>query len=64
MNSDLDRIGQLMDFGAQMRVGRRLRRTLYLVDPESTNALEDLCVGIVDSEELAAEIVNRWNEQA
>lgn len=44
----------------KMRVGRRKLRTLYLhrsgEDPEN-----DILIGLVDTPELAAEIVKRWN---
>ena len=46
-----------------MRVGRKLKRTLYLHRPDEDPATgAGFCVGIVDSEDLAAEIVRRWNE--
>lgn len=50
----------LKDPNTQMRVGRKLRRTLYLHSPQDEWD-KDLCVGIVDTEELAAEIVSLWN---
>lgn len=45
---------------AQLRMGRKLRRTLYLHVP-TDDWDSDLCVGIVDSEELALAIVTNWN---
>jgi hypothetical protein len=51
----------LIDDDWQMRVGRKLRRTLYLSHPDAQDPDADICVGIVDSERLAAEIVSRWN---
>ena len=38
---------------ATWRVGRKLGRTIYK---------DDVCVGMVDTSELATEIVNRMNE--
>ena len=50
-----------IESGWAMRHGRALRRTLYLVDPYYNNPTRDICVGIVDSEELAEAIILRWN---
>lgn len=61
MNAEPNEIGRLLGEDAEMRVGRKLRRTLYLQFGDGTAPRIDLCVGIVDSEELAAEIVARWN---
>lgn len=61
MNADLQAIAAyLTDPNSQMRVGRKLRRTLYLHSPADTWD-SDLYVGSVDSEELAAEITALWN---
>ncbi len=54
-------IEALHTIGMEMRVGRKLGRTLYLhmpgVDPD-----QDIFVGTVDLSELADEICRRWNE--
>lgn len=50
-----------IEAGWRMRVGRKLRRTLYLHAPHEDLDGAGICVGIVDSEELAAEIMRRWN---
>ena len=45
-----------------MRVGRKLRRTLYLHHPDADPEGDfGVVVGMVDTEALAAEIVRRWN---
>lgn len=49
--------------GHTMRVGRKLRRTLYLHDPEDLTPDNDVVVGIVDSEYLAEVITQVWNER-
>lgn len=46
----------------EMRVGRKLGRTLYLVDPDFNDPDMDLCVGIVDTRALAEEVVRKWNQ--
>lgn len=61
VNAEPGEIVRMLDEGAQMRVGRKLKRTLYLKFGDGTAPDIDLCVGIVDSEVLAAEIVERWN---
>ena len=43
-----------------MRVGRKLGRTLYLITASHPD--EDRLVGVVDTEDLAKEIVRRWNK--
>jgi hypothetical protein len=46
----------------KMRVGNKLKRTLYLHDPKkSYDPHGGIVIGIVDSEALAAEIMKRWN---
>jgi hypothetical protein len=45
----------------KMRVGRRKLRTLYLVDPSSHDPEADVLIGLVDTPDLAAEMVKRWN---
>ena len=50
-----------IDEGWPMRLGRKLKRTLYLHDPYMEGLDSDVCVGIVDSEELADAIMIRWN---
>lgn len=53
-----------MSLGATMRTGRKLGRTLYLVHPDDNEDWgSHLCVGIVDTPELAQEICDRWNVQ-
>lgn len=47
--------------GWAMRTGRHLGRTLYLKNPEHDDPYTDICVGIVDSDELADAIRIRWN---
>lgn len=62
-----------IESGWDMRVGRKLKRTLYLIDPfERERAhlrqegfeVPDICVGIVDSEAIASQIVALWNDWA
>lgn len=57
-----NRAAGLMAEGARMRTGRTLGRTLYLVRPGEEDWWDaHLCVGIVDSAELAGEVCRRWN---
>lgn len=58
--ADPVRISEMVRTKSRMRTGRRLGRTLYLATPDN-DFLNDVCVGIVDSTELAHEIVHRWN---
>lgn len=58
MDADSDSVRELIQRGAKMRVGRTLGRTIYLKDKSG-----DLCVGVVDTEELAEEIMKRWNAE-
>lgn len=44
-----------------MRAGRKVERTLYLHTPHDPDLEEGLLIGIVDTKELADEIVKRWN---
>lgn len=48
-------------FHFPMRTGRSIGRTLYLHDPAEKDPKKDVVVGLVDTRELAAEIVRRWN---
>lgn len=50
-----------IDQGWPMRLGHKLKRTLYLRPPADDGYEDDICVGIVDSEELAEAIMIRWN---
>jgi hypothetical protein len=45
-----------------MRVGRKAKRTLYLHNSDD-ETVDGWIVGLVDTPELAAEIVRRWNEE-
>lgn len=45
----------------EMRVGRKLGRTLYLHDPKETDWEKDICVGIVDTAFLARKLCDIWN---
>lgn len=62
-----------IEAGWDMRVGRKLKRTLYLLDPFERERVHlrqegfeapDICVGIVDTEAIASQIVALWNENA
>lgn len=60
MDADTKTITRAIGEGWEMRVGRKLGRTLYLHPPGG--AWEgDLCVGIVDSAQLADSICALWN---
>lgn len=61
--ADPVRISEMIRMNMQLRTGRRLGRTLYLATPDH-DYFTDLCIGIVDSTELAGEIVRRWNFMA
>ena len=47
--------------GWPMRLGNKLKRTLYLHKPGDPDPRGGICVGIVDSEELAEAVMLRWN---
>lgn len=46
---------------SKMRVGRRKLRTLYLMEPGNEDRELDILIGLVDTPDLAMEIVRRWN---
>lgn len=57
-----EQIRKAMREGWKMRTDSKLKRTLYLQDAKSSyDPHGGVCIGIVDSELLAAEIVKRWN---
>ena len=58
--ADPEKISERVRDGMPMRTGRALGRTLYLASPDLYHA-DDICVGIVDTPELAGEIARRWN---
>ena len=43
-----------------LRTGRKVGRTLYLTPPTDPDG-DGILIGLVDSEQLAAEIARRWN---
>lgn len=47
--------------GWRMRTGRSLGRTLYLHDPDGGGPDEDICVGMMDSPEIAGLVALLWN---
>ena len=53
-----------IDAGWPMRLGRKLKRTLYLHHPADPDVGAGIVVGMVDSEELAEAIMLRWNMHA
>lgn len=64
VNADPRETAHLITQKCQMRVGRKLKRTLYLVPPGTEADFGDhLCVGMVDSEILAQMICDLWNQE-
>lgn len=62
MDADPSKVNNAIRKRWGMRVGRKLGRTVYLVDPEANDPMVDLCVGIMDTRALAEEVVRKWNQ--
>ena len=56
-------ITKALDENWPMRVGRKLKRTIYLHDIHANDPMQDICIGIVDSEILAESIIRIWNDR-